>query len=100
MSCSETLMLGCCCSNVAMPSRTSFSSAGLGDQPAATRLTAPLSALAALVFVLDGQEIRLFCGPLVPEPVPPLPPPPPPPQAATNSAIALRRPTAPPARQT
>src|SRR5690242_853371 len=99
MSCNETLMLGCCCSKVAMPSRTSFSSAGLDDQPAATRLTVPLSALAALVFVLDGQEIKLFCGPFVPLPVPPLPPPPAPPQAATNSAIALRSPTALPARQ-
>src|SRR5690242_3355927 len=99
MSCNETLMLGCCCSNVAMPSRTSFSSAGLDDHPAATRLTVPLSALAALVFVLEGQEIRLFCGPFVPEPVPPPPPPPAPPQALTNSAIALRKPITLPARQ-
>src|SRR5215469_9384595 len=56
------------------PCCTSASSAGDDDQPATVRVMLPLSALAALPFVLAGQVLSAFCGPFAPAPVPPLPP--------------------------
>src|SRR5215470_13116368 len=78
-----TLMFGFCCMKVLSASVTSLSSAGEDAQPATTRLTFPLSALAAELFVFVGQGLSGLPGPFAPPPVPVVPPPPP--QAARST---------------